>query len=53
MMVDKRRWHRCSKGTMGISVKRGAGDVDLNDGKLRQAYEQYKEKINWLKKIGL
>ena len=30
-----------------------AGDVDLNDGKLRQMYEQYKEKIIWVKKIGL
>ena len=30
-----------------------AGDVDLNDGELRQMYDQYKEKINWVQKIGL
>ena len=30
-----------------------AGDVDLNDGKLQQAYEQHQDRIKWLKSIGL
>ena len=30
-----------------------AGDVDLNDGKLAAQYEQYQDKITWLKGIGL
>ena len=30
-----------------------AGDVDLNDGKLQQAYEHHKGRIKWIKSIGL
>jgi len=30
-----------------------AGDVDLNDGKLREQYQQYQEKVTWAKSIGL
>ena len=30
-----------------------AGDVDFNDGKLQQAYEQHQDRIKWLKSIGL
>lgn len=30
-----------------------AGDVDLNDGKLQQAFEQHQDRIKWVKSIGL
>jgi len=30
-----------------------AGDVDLNDGKLREQFQQHKEKLEWAKNIDL
>ena len=30
-----------------------AGDVDLNDGKLQEAYKKHQDTIKWVKSIGL
>lgn len=30
-----------------------AGDVDLNDGKLQEAYKKHQDTIEWVKSIGL
>ena len=35
------------------SVSGKSGDVDLNNGKLQQAYKQHQGRIKWLKSIDL
>ena len=30
-----------------------AGDVDLNDGKVKQLYKEFQDRITWVKRMGL